>query len=115
MHNAYYNRYNNRYYNRDQQEDFVVKKLSGLVATVVLAGLNLSFASTANAESDKDFLASYKASFMESCVKEAGGAENEKTCQCVLADVVAKFSVDELKNSDKVADYIQNVAMEKCQ
>ncbi len=92
-----------------------MQKLSGMLSAVGLVCCGLVYAGEAAAESDAKFLKSYKQSFLESCIESSGGKENEATCRCVLDDLVSKFSVAELKDSKKVNDYVENVAVPKCQ
>lgn len=80
---------------------------------VMLVG-SIGTAYAADAGSDQAFLDSYKKSFMESCVESSGGEQFAATCKCVLDDLLKNFSVAELKDKDKVSDYINKVAMGKC-
>lgn len=89
-----------------------LRMLGGILLFVVSAGLSSAYAGSAD---DKSFLENYKKSFMDSCVESSGGDQFESTCRCVLKDVVNNFSVADLKDGDKVSQYIQKVAMGKCQ
>lgn len=92
-----------------------MKKLSGMLLAVLLMGVNVSYAEGSSASSDASFLKSYKDSFLKSCVESSGGSQYEGICKCVLDDVVKNFSVAEIKNEKKVSEYIQSVAMGKCE
>ena len=64
--------------------------------------------------SESDFLASYRQSFMQSCIDSAGGREFSFECLCVLDRLLLEFSVEELKDDDLVGDYIANIGMKMC-
>lgn len=91
-----------------------MKKISVLLSVLVLGGFNISYAMAAEKKSDADFLKSYKASFLDSCIESSGGAQYKATCECVLNELLNNFSVDQLKDNKLTSDFIENVAMKKC-
>ena len=91
-----------------------MKKIGALLSVLILGGFSVSSALAAEKKSDADFLKSYKASFLESCVESSGGAQFKATCECVLGELVKNFSVEQLKDNKLTTDYIENVAMKKC-
>lgn len=90
-----------------------MKKVAVLLS-MVLSGFSVSYAVAADKKSDAEFLKSYKTSFINSCVESSGGPQFQATCECVLSELVKKFSVKELQDSKLTTDYIENVAMKKC-
>ncbi|RLT93485.1 hypothetical protein [Ketobacter sp.] len=90
-----------------------MKKIAVLLS-VVLSGFCISSAVAAD-QSDAEFLKSYKKSFLDSCVESSGGDQYKSLCACVLSDVVGHFSVADLKSDKGVSEYIENVAMKKCE
>ncbi|MEE2731602.1 MAG: hypothetical protein VYA55_12350 [Pseudomonadota bacterium] len=90
-------------------------KVMKLPLVVVLLGCGIAPAMAAEKSSDADFLKSYKASFLESCIESSGGPQFKPVCECVLNDVVGRFPVPELKDDKAVSEYIEHVAMQKCE
>lgn len=89
-------------------------KKAALLLSIVLSGFSVASAMAAEKPSDAELLKSYKSSFINSCVESSGGDQFKTTCECVLNELVKKFSVRELQDSKLTADYIENVAMKKC-
>lgn len=90
-------------------------KKATLLLSIILSGFSASSAVAAENPSDAEFLKSYQSSFINSCVESSGGDQFKATCECVLNELVKKFSVNELQDSKLTADYIENVAMKKCE
>lgn len=91
-----------------------MSRIVAMMLILVSAVCSVAFAGEARAESDAEFLKSYSASFMQSCLDSAGGSEYKTTCECVLNDLKKNFSVAELKDNKKISDYVDNVALKKC-
>ena len=88
-------------------------KKANVMANVLIAGLAALGMTNAFAQSDADFLKSYKDSFIKSCTDSAG-ATGEAACRCVLNEVTNQFSVADLKDEKKVTEFIEKVALGKC-
>ncbi len=91
-----------------------MKKRAVVVGVVLLSACTQSAKEEFNNAFDESFRTSYKASFVKSCVKSAGSEAFESVCRCVASELLEKFSVDELRDQDKVTAYVQNEALAKC-
>ena len=63
---------------------------------------------------DESFKKTFRSSFITSCVDGEDVETKQRFCECVVDDLLSKFSTEELTDAEKIKKYVEEYAIAAC-